>query len=342
MRAMSYEDVVTGRDGRPIDLGARTRAAAAAELVGFDGPGVEAALVQGMRDPEEEVRLAAIRAFGQRGGSSAIDPLLAATVGWTDPELEVSRAAALEELAALRARDVPRRAATELIARSEELGDGDLVVLPVLTGAIGPDLVRVTIDVLIAHLGEGPASTRARKLLVPFAPTCVEPLVGALADPARRREAALTLGEIHDSRAVEPLSTLVLDGAEPAERAAAAWALGEIRDPAAVEPLLRATRDADYGVRTEAIAGFDKLGNAAITVAIGGIVRQALETSAQSAQVEARPEPEPAPRVEAPPEPAPAQALAEPQSAPRDQMVPRSPRPGRPILRRLLERYVDP
>jgi HEAT repeat protein len=338
-RALSYEDVVSGRDGRPVDLGAHTRAAAAAALVAFDGPGVEAALVQGMRDPEEEVRLAAIRAFGERGGTSAIEPLLAATIGWTHPELEVSRAAALDALAGLRARDVPRRAANELIVRAEDLGDADLGILPVLAGALGPDLVWVTIGVLIANLGEGPASVRSRKLLVPFGAAGVEPLVGALSDPARRREAALALGAIHDSRAVEPLAALVLDGAEPPEREAAAWALGEIRDPAAVEALLRATRDADYSVRTEAIAGFDKLGNAAITVAIGGMIQRALESAAEATQVEAPAEP-PA-QVEAPREPATAQSPAAPV-APNEQLAPRAARPGRPLLRRLLERYVDP
>ncbi len=103
IRALSYEDVIIASDGRPVDLGAGKRASAATHLAACDDPAVDAALVQGMRDPEEEVRLAAIRAFGRRGGGAAIEPLLAATIGWTDPELEVSREAALEALAELRA-----------------------------------------------------------------------------------------------------------------------------------------------------------------------------------------------------------------------------------------------
>jgi pyruvate/2-oxoglutarate dehydrogenase complex dihydrolipoamide acyltransferase (E2) component len=193
----------------------------------------------------------------------------------------------------------------------------------------------------------------------------VEPLIRALADPRYRRGAALALGSIHDSRAVEALCAVVLDGAEPADREAAAWALGEIRDPRAVEALLGATHDGDYRVRNEAIAGFDKLGNAAITVAIGGMMQRVLEASASDPALTASGETssleegvaetdtltEERPAVEwsttpipdpEPPEPAPdpAAAAATPATVP-----PARPRPVRealaeraaPLLRRLLE-----
>lgn len=359
-RALSYEDLTSHRDRPPVDLGAPVRARAAEALARFEGADIDDLLLQALRDPEEQVRSAAIRAFRARGGSQGINALLSAVVQWTGPELERSRSEALEALAGLRARDVPRRAANELIARPEDLGEADLAILPRLARAVGDDLVRVTIEVLVTHLGEGPVAARARKLLIPFAPDCVDPLVGALADPARRRDAALTLGSIHDSRAVDPLCDLVLDGAEPAEREAAAWALGEIRDPGAVEALLRATRDSDYAVRNEAIAGFDKLGNAAITIAIGGMMQRALEaaparepeppavgTRDPGELTEAEPETPAAATAEtvqrpvpAPVQSAPGQAVAPPAPAPAGR-----PRPVRealaeraaPLLRRLLE-----
>jgi hypothetical protein len=120
---------------------------------------------------------------------------------------------------------------------------------------------------------------------------------------------------------VEPLCGAVLGDGDPAVRSAAAWALGEIRDPAAVETLLRATRDGEYRVRISASDAFDKLGNAAVAVAVAALARPALEAGARGGGVPAAALHDGAP---APVEPRPAQ--------------PRPPSRRAPMLRRLFGR----
>ncbi len=57
-----------------------------------------------------------------------------------------------------------------------------------------------------------------------------------------RRMAAVALGEIKDTRAVEPLIAALKDK-DSSVRNNAAEALGEIKDARAVEPLIAATAD---------------------------------------------------------------------------------------------------
>jgi HEAT repeat protein len=72
----------------------------------------------------------------------------------------------------------------------------------------------------------------------------VEPLIAALQDqvPVVREWAAQALGEIGDARAVEPLIAALQDE-DPDVRKIAAGALGQIRDARAVEFLLAALED---------------------------------------------------------------------------------------------------
>jgi vesicle coat complex subunit len=59
-----------------------------------------------------------------------------------------------------------------------------------------------------------------------------------------REEAAETLGELKDPRAVEPLIKALKDK-DSRVRSEAAIALGKLRDPRAVEPLIEALKDKD-------------------------------------------------------------------------------------------------
>jgi HEAT repeat protein len=341
VRALSYEDPVTDRDGRVVDLGTETRRQAAEALATLNMPGAYDGLLRALEDPEEIVRVTALRGLRERGDPVAVEQLTSAVTNWTEPQYARARQEALETLAFLRDPTAPRRVAAGLLTRTAELDEeSDAPVLRRLTRAGGHDALIATIGDLIGRLREGNAPARTRTLLVWLAPESVEPLIEALPNVPARREAILALGEAHDSRAVERLCTVLLGDDEPAIRAAAARALGEIRDPAAVEALLLATGDPEYEIRTAASESFDRLGNAAVAVAMSVLVRPALENGAsagadQLAGGEEEPEAE-----EAPAEP-------EPEPAPEPEPVPQAARPTQVTRRppvtqsliRLLERW---
>jgi len=81
----------------------------------------------------------------------------------------------------------------------------------------------------------------------------VEPLIAALKDKNSivRRLAASALAKIMDTRAVVPLIAALKDK-DADVRACAAWALGDIKDSRAVEPLIAALKDKDLMVRDAA------------------------------------------------------------------------------------------
>ena len=84
-------------------------------------------------------------------------------------------------------------------------------------------------------------------------------------DHGIRRDAAASLGNANEVRAVEPLIASLRDS-EPAVCRAAATALGLIGDPRAVEPLIRiaASQDADQDVRNDAVKALVTLGSGAV------------------------------------------------------------------------------
>jgi hypothetical protein len=278
VHTLSYEDPVTDRDGRVVDLGVEVRRAAVEALAGLQLPGAYDGLLRALEDPEEVVRVQALRGLRERGDPVAVEQLTSAVTNWTEPQYARARLEALETLAFLRDPTAPRRAAAGLLTRAAELDEAtDAAVLRRLTHAGGHDALKGTIGDLIGRLREGDAPARTRTLLVWLAPESVEPLIEVLPNVPARREAILALGQTHDSRAVESLCTVLLGDDEPPIRAAAAQALGEIRDPAAVEALLLASSDRDYSIRTAASDSFDRLGNAALALAMSMLVRPALE-----------------------------------------------------------------
>jgi HEAT repeat protein len=281
VRALRYQDPVRDRDGVVVDLGVEVRKLATEALAGIAGDAATGGLLRALDDPEESVRISAVRGLRERGDAGAAEQLTSAVTNWTEPEYATARGEALEALASLRDPAAPRRLVAGLVTRGAELDpETDAEVLRRLTQAGGHDALAGTIEDLVARLREGTAGARERAMLVWLAPDSVDPLIRALGDEAGRREAIFALGAIHDSRAVEKLCSILLGEDEPSIRTAAAWALGEIKDPAAVESLLVATADSDYHVRSEASASFDKLGNAAIAVAMSALVRPALENGA--------------------------------------------------------------
>lgn len=286
VRALGYEDPVIDRGGQRVDLGADVRVAAAEALGRFGGAEAHAGLVRALSDPELTVRISAVRALGQEPEAAATEALTAAAANWSGTELEPARA---EAVAALASGDDPacaRRLAEALLERRSELDERDAEILRELDGAGEGGTLGAAIEVLVEHLGEPRVEARAVSLLGWLAPESVGPLIDVLGRSSEARAAALGLGRARDSRAVERLCELLRAGGDPGIRRAAAWALGEIKDPAAAETLLVATGDSDYGVREEAGRGFDKLGNVAVAVTLGAIVRHALQTGTPVGPVE--------------------------------------------------------
>src|SRR6266851_2919957 len=78
--------------------------------------------------------------------------------------------------------------------------------------------------------------------------------VGMLKDARAdfRETGALGLGELHDSRAITPLSDALSGDASPVVRMTAAWALGEIEEKTAIDALTRALGDRAPEVRRTA------------------------------------------------------------------------------------------
>ena len=336
VRALRYTDPIRDTEGRTVDLGSEVRAGAAAALGHLDAPVAGEALLGALDDPDERVRIAAVRALRERGGAFAVEPLMAGASTWTDPGRADSRMEAVEALASAHHPDVLRGTVSALIARPGELERADGEVVRRLAEATGaPAALRDTIEDLVSRLDDPASAARARTLLVWLAPDSTEPLIEALRAGRAEAEAARALGAIRDARAVQPLGALAVSSAPAPARAAAAWALGEIRDPSAVGALLAATSDSEYVVRAEATTGFDKLGNAGIAVAMSMLVQPMLENGARALDEAVE-----APSTEglAKPEPRPVPAPAAVHPAPR----PHAPLPlaerARPVLRRLFGR----
>lgn len=346
VRALRYEDPVTDTSGRTVDLGADVRAGAAEVLGHIDAPESSYALTLALEDPDERVRVAAVRALRERGGTAVVKPLMRSVAHWTDPAHSDSRDQAVDALASAHHPDVLRDTVAALLERDDELAEADAGVVRRLAEATGaPAALRDTIEDLIGGLDDAAHVARARTLLVWLAPDSVDPLIDAVREGRSLPESVRALGATRDARAVVPLSALVVSDEPPPVRAAAAWGLGEVRDPSAVGALLAATSDAEYVVRAEATAGFDKLGNAGIAVAMTMLIQPMLENgaAAQDAVDAGRPE-ELAAEVEvAEPEPATEALPAATGPAPAAPPVPyRRPEPlvdrARPVLRRLLGR----
>jgi HEAT repeat protein len=94
-------------------------------------------------------------------------------------------------------------------------------------------------------------------------------------DSSIRYGAANVLGEIGDSRAVEPLIRTLSD-ANSSVRSRAAWALGKIGDPRAAGPLIQALNDSDSWVKLLAASALSEIGD---TTAVDPLIRDLNSTN---------------------------------------------------------------
>jgi HEAT repeat protein len=281
-RALEYREFVSDKEGRRVDRGARVRAEAVEVLAKAEDPRVVDALVRGLRDDTSYVRLKAIEAVRGRRDDRVLEAL-AEGVGALPlaPDadalrgqlhsLDPVRAKALDALLEFGDPRAPQRIAAHMIYRSgaEPLTETDewafRAALAAMPHGGGPELAS-SIAVLLGH--ERPeVRGRAQAVLRWIGHASVEPLITALQQPHLRGLAIPPLGELGDPRAVQPLLDMLSDPA-PATRRAAVRALGELRHPSCVEGLMLAAHDEDHGVRTEAIEALDKLGTAAVVVAM--------------------------------------------------------------------------
>jgi len=202
-------------------------------------------LMLSLKDDDDGVREACVRALGEIDDPEAVPALLGALRDKAVP-VRAAAAWALGELKDARAveglmgglKDSDRRVRKQVAWALGEIGDPRAVV--VLVGAVADTDtdVRRQAAWALGEIGD---------------PAAVEPLVAALKDKDAevRSQAAWALGEIDDRRAVAGLAGALQD-TDVRVRKQAAWALGEIADPRASGPLAKALKDASAEVRKQA------------------------------------------------------------------------------------------
>ncbi len=267
MRALRYEDPLTDRRGHFVDLGAGVRVRAAEALGAADHPDAHQALLQALADPEEVVRVAAVRALGEDHPPEAAAPLAVAVTEWAQPEFAQARMAALAVLTSLSDQPHLERVAAALLVRSERLDDVDAHVVRSLAEVARERDIETTVADLMHALAAGEFAERARAILAWLAPHSISALVDGLLNEDVQSDAALALGEAGDARAVELLCEVMASATGEHARASAAAALGNIRHPAAARALLEATADPALSVRVAALEAFDRLGNVGVVIA---------------------------------------------------------------------------
>lgn len=278
VRALSYEDVVANREGTPVDLGAPVRERAVIALTQEDSPAAQRGLLRSLEDPEERVRIAAIKGLREHPDAAATTGLLDLVVDSHEASRVASRNEAIQALDDLSEPGVAERLVAGLLRRPDELDESDRLALLRVAGPGARDGGERAVDHLLQVLGsdaDEATMARASTLLVWLAPQSVDALLLALTDPDLQVRAARALGEVKDSRAVDALCAL-LEAEDPKLREAAAWALGEIKDPVAVEALLAIAGDSDHAVRAAAASSLDKMGTVAIVIGVTAFMRPLL------------------------------------------------------------------
>jgi HEAT repeat protein/beta-lactamase regulating signal transducer with metallopeptidase domain len=221
------------------------RRAAIRSLGRYEDPSTAPAFREALRDPDHEIRYAAIEALAELKDRSSVAAIAAAL---SDDHVEVRRAAAdaLDDLPAAGAR-------TQLIAA---LKDPDGEVRANVISALARLKDPSATEALVAAMKDPKPDVRARAIEALHElelPTPPSGLLDALRDPvaAVRHQAAHAVGHYQDARAVPSLRTM-LDDSNAEVREAAVEALSEIRTEAAIEALMGALKSKDPKVRRAA------------------------------------------------------------------------------------------
>lgn len=301
-----------------LDLdSARARAQASDDLVAMGEPAVKE-LIKALKGRNERIARGAAETLGRIGGERATDALIAAL---GDEEVLIRGAAAL----ALAEMGAPG-AVAPLIEMLHETYPGMASAAARALGKIGDEravepLTRIFndpnahareaagealgkigatggVEALIRGLATEDAEVLGRRInaLVSAGAEAVEPLIAALDNDSWqvRAGAVRALGEIGDSRAIDPLSALI-EGGEPGERptsreavprvtaaggagesyvrSAAVAALGQIGGPRVVPALIVRLKDPDPRVREAAVTDLGKLDDPRVVEAIAASLK---------------------------------------------------------------------
>ncbi len=192
-------------------------------------------------------------------GSAAVEPLTDAMLGYTSDDLiaalvQIGEPAVESLIPLLSDAEGLCFSATNVLVRI-----GEPAVAPLINSFKNEDVRNMSSNVLL-QIGE-PA---------------VLPLIAALEneDTFIREQAAFTLGNIGDIRAVEPL-IILLNDADAMVREKAARALGKIGDKLAVNALIAVLKDENENVRSNAAYALGKIGdNLALQPLIGALSDQ--------------------------------------------------------------------
>lgn len=204
--------------------------AMAAERLGRIGSGLATprllAAVLDVKDEDEDVRGAALRALGRIRDPKALPGLIEA--------LGVSAAS------------VPPRIA-EIIAL---YGDEAVAALTVELRNMESDVRRMWAAEILGWLGS---------------PRAAVALIDALGDVSAevRAKAAGALGKLGEARAVDRLMEMLLADPVPFVRTRVAQALGAIGHPRVIDSLIRVLKDPEWWVRVRAIEALEQIGSAA-------------------------------------------------------------------------------
>jgi HEAT repeat protein len=282
LEATKYQEPSSTSAGTLTDLGVPVRVDAIVALGTLAPEQAHEAITQGLRDPADRVRCAAVRVLHALHDAG----VLAEALQWLPTDGGHSRRLASQAILNLRHSIRPSVVVYPLIHREDDdlLGDQDAQLILALLEEEGADATDEVLELLIVALGDerGIAVDRAAELLVRLAPESVEPLVDEMREGLNPADAAYVLGRIGNP---ETLDVLVkgLRHHDTRVRGESAAALGELQDPAAVKALLRATHDPDHTVRSQARVALDRMGTIAVIEGVAELLRPVVREAVRSA-----------------------------------------------------------
>ncbi len=190
-------------------------------LINIGKPAV-VSLINALKDNNFEIRQSAAKALGEIGDAKAVEPLIASVV---DKDLRLTAVEALVKI-----------------------GTPSIKPLVAMFSSSDEDTIQVTVEVL-QKIGYQPVS-QADKISYFYA--------------ARKWDELVKIGQ----PALDALINNALNNNSLAIRQSAAKALGEIGDSRAVEPLIESLKDINLGVQNVAIEALTKIGSPAVEALI--------------------------------------------------------------------------
>jgi HEAT repeat protein len=268
------------------DASARAEAILALGELGHDSG--HQALETGLRDPDDNVRCAAVNVLHARHDGTA----LAEALRSLPAEGGESRELAILAIVDLGRSVSPSAVADALVGREDDelVGEQDARLFTELVARGDRDARDAAIELLIEALGDerGIVADRAAELLVRLAPTSIDALVAELRTGPGAADAAYVLGRIGDPETVDAMVE-ALRHEDPRVRSECTAALSEFEPHSAVKPLLRATRDPDHGVRVQAAIALDRMGTSAVIVGVAALLEPMIHDAVRAARPQRRP-----------------------------------------------------